>query len=277
MEKELIYMSANLRELTNEEHKTRALEILLRVAAFCDQNDLTYYLSDGTLLGAVRHKGFIPWDDDIDIMMPRQDYERFIKIFKDESGLELATPYDESPLYYFVKVYDSHTVKIEPISYKRREYLGVDVDIFPLDGQPQKIKQKRFLRQNKRISFVYKLLSLSLLLDRKSSLKKRMVLPMLDMVGTKRLIKWHNKIATKYDYDKCEMVGIVNGLDGLCSRHEKSKVFYDRVKVSFEGYEFWAPAGYHQYLTDKYGDYMTPPPKEKQVTHHVNKVYMKNE
>ena len=76
-----------MKELTIEEHKKLALDILIDVADFCEKNGIRYFLAYGTLIGAIRHKGYIPWDDDIDIMIPRPDYDKFLKLYSDKSGL----------------------------------------------------------------------------------------------------------------------------------------------------------------------------------------------
>ena len=268
-----------MRELTVAEHKQHALGILVKVADFCDKNDITYYLADGTLLGAVRHGGFIPWDDDVDIMMPRPDYERFIKTFKDDTGLKLTTPYDEYPLYSFTKVYDSNTVKIEPVNYRGHEPFGVDIDIFAIDGQPPMSKQKKFVSDYKKRKIINKMILFSRIGEeekKNSSFVKRVCIFIAGLIGPRALIRKYTKIAAKYDYDTSEIVGSMTISDGLRSRHVKSEVFRDKIKMKFEEYEFWVPVGYDRYLTDKYGDYMTPPPRNEQATHHANNVYIKD-
>lgn len=264
-----------MRELSVEEHKKMALDVLIKVAEFCDKNDITYYLAYGTLLGAVRHGGFIPWDDDIDIVMPRPDYERFIKIFDKNMGLKITTPYDADPIYYFVKVYDPKTIKREPVDYGDREPFGVDVDIFPLDGFPEDYEESAKII--KKIKKIHRKLSLSVLEKKKRNIVKTAYIKYTRIVGAKRYVNAFSKVAKQYDYNTSKFVGGIVPYDGLRDRFEKNEVFHDKVKIKFEDYEFWAPAGYVKYLTVKYGDYMTPPPADQQVTHHINKVYIKED
>lgn len=264
-----------MREVSVEEHKKLALEVLIKVANFCDENGITYYLAYGTLLGAVRHGGFIPWDDDIDIVMPRSDYERFIKIFDENIGLKMASPYDEIPLYYFVKVYNPNTVKHEPLDYMGREPLGVDIDVFPLDGLPEDdVEAAKMINKAKKI---YRNLSLAGAEKKKRNIIKAAYVRYTRLIGRKKYVKSFNKLAKTYDYETSKFVGGVAPYDGVRDRFLKSEVFYDKVKIKFEDYEFWAPAGYVNYLTVKYGDYMTPPPQKEQTTHHINKVYIKED
>ena len=124
-----------MKEISFEESKKLELDILLAVADFCNKNNLTYFLAYGTLIGAIRHKGFIPWDDDIDIQMPREDYNKFIETFSHERYKTIApgTPLSK---HSFVKVIDTETVKIEAHKKYKKGFLGVDIDIFPLDGTP---------------------------------------------------------------------------------------------------------------------------------------------
>lgn len=109
------------------------LNLMKRIHDFCVQNDIRYFLWGGSLLGAIRHNGFIPWDDDIDIAMSRKDYEKFIKMFGNEiDGVYSCTNNRNFP-YSFAKAYDKRTKKIEPIYLKKELDIGVDVDIFPID------------------------------------------------------------------------------------------------------------------------------------------------
>ena len=121
-----------MRQLTPKEIKVKELELLLKFAAYCDKNNLRYVLAGGTLLGAVRHKGFIPWDDDIDVMMPRSDYERFFSICKkDFSCTELSMG---NTCFPFGKILDDSVLIIDQYSNENR---CLWIDIFPIDGLPK--------------------------------------------------------------------------------------------------------------------------------------------
>ena len=126
-----------MKELNMNEIKRIELDVLLNVADFCEKNGLTYFLAYGTLIGSIRHKGFIPWDDDIDIMMPREDYNRFMQIFNDEmkeTPYFAVNPCSNQSSQSFVKVGNKNTIKLEPeYSYKGAM---IDIDVFPIDGMP---------------------------------------------------------------------------------------------------------------------------------------------
>ena len=130
-----------------EELKKIQFDILKKVAAFCEKNKIKYYLGYGTLLGAVRHKGYIPWDDDIDIIMPRPDYLRFIEIFNKSTPspeLKVLSHYiDKNHPYPFIKLINTKTKQVSHSSIKYD--MGVCIDIFPLDGLPKSIHKSNFL------------------------------------------------------------------------------------------------------------------------------------
>lgn len=133
-----------------KELKQIQLDILKYVHEFCVQNDIRYFLVYGTLIGAVRHQGYIPWDDDIDICMPRPDYERFLKLFnKNKSGYQVnAFELNDNFPYTFGKVEDLNTTFIEKTDYSFP--MGVNIDVFPIDGinnDAKLIKKQIFLRK----------------------------------------------------------------------------------------------------------------------------------
>ena len=112
------------------------MSMLKEIDSFCRTNGITYYLAFGTLLGAVRHQGFIPWDDDIDIMMPRKDYERFEQAFSSVKNYRFLTKNNtENFPYPYGKVIDTRTVKKEPLR-TRYQVIGLDIDVFPIDNYP---------------------------------------------------------------------------------------------------------------------------------------------
>ena len=264
-------MSNNLRELSVEECKKISLDILIDVAKFCDENNITYYLSVGTLLGAIRHKGYIPWDDDIDIMMPRPDFKKFLNNYK-HKYYRVYKP--SEGMYYYGKVYDSRTIKYESnIDYKKYEPTGVDIDIFPLDGivNDEKIINKLYKKE----CFLEMLWRLSNqpIFYRKNPLKAiNRIIPRI--IGTKRLVKMIEKNAQTYDYDSSDYVVRMrrspNGFTGALP-----KSVYEKDYAEFEGRKFCIPKGYDEWLTKFFGDYMKLPPVEERKQLHDCKCYMK--
>lgn len=243
-------------------------KMLLAFDDICKQHNLHYYMLFGTMLGAVRHKGFIPWDDDIDVGLPRPEYELLIQHAKEW----FPAPYefvchetDPAFLGGIGKMQDSSTTLIER-SHVR--YLGgVYIDIFPLDGisaNPimQRIQYWRYEYYKKVIYF--------LLRDPykhgrgPSSWLPRLVQWLYTDEGAMRRFK---KVMTHYDYDKSTYVSALN--DGMTSVMPKS-VFGDPTPIEFEGNMVMGVAQPHEYLTHEFGDYMWIPPVEKRVSHNFH-------
>lgn len=265
-----------MREISFEEAKKVELDILVDIAKFCETHGLRYYLAYGTLIGAIRHKGFIPWDDDIDINMPRADYNEFLRTYNKEGKIyRVIDPRDKNSRHSFAKVIDTRTVKDEPMmNYK--EPLGIDVDIFPLDGMPEEEAE-----YDKWYDALYKIYEKFTLKGLKTSYYPRVATrwklkaKQLLYPSRNRLLDKAQALHEKYPYETSKFVGCMESrYNGKGNRAEKAD-FADTVDVAFEDLTFKAPVGYDRILRNLYGDYMTLPPEEKRVTHHTNKMYWK--
>lgn len=263
-----------MKELTLDDVKNIEIEILMYIHTICHRNDITYFLDSGTLLGAVRHKGFIPWDDDIDIVMPRTDYERFLKVMESSEKYRVINyRNNDSYIQAFAKVYDSETIMSEKENMIEQAKYGVYVDIFPLDKLPDhrlQCKIFQFLinlkkRQIWSITFPDSRERLSFKILHFFTMRKknyRYYLGKLD------------KFVQKYNRKNTEtMWGPMASFDPY--RRIPARTIRDRVELEFEGHFFDAMVGYEEYLSCMYGDYMKLPPKEQQVSNHSFTAYRK--
>lgn len=262
-------------KLTVDEFKDIQLEILKVVHYFCEEHDIKYYLTYGTLLGAIRHKGYIPWDDDIDICMVRDDYEKFMGIFNSEQNRYKFVSYetDKNFLYTFGKVIDTNTKLIEDskINYN----LGINIDIFPIDG----IDNDIFLL--KKQSLLRKFINIKTInYSRKRSFIKNLILAFgkisLCIIPTRIFIEKMIKNSKLHSYEKSQQVCCV--VMGTESNKPFPKDYFNKRKlVEFENNYFYVPTEYDGYLRSMFGNYMKLPPKEQQVTHHVFEAYKMKE
>lgn len=268
-------MSQNKKVVSVLESRHIMMEILKNVADFCDKNGIRYTLSYGTLIGAIRHQGFIPWDDDIDIDMPRPDYEKFIKSYPQTGPYKISAFGDKNSFLLYAKVYDSRTIKKEQgIDYVKYCPLGIDIDVFPIDGQPNDIK--KFKRQNDRMRFLGHLMTIYTRPASNRKLLSNIADFFVKMIPYRFFSVIAKKISQEYSFGETDYVGYISHFneDRYRNRH-KLEIFKDRIQVKFEDSYFWAPIGYQEYLTNLYGDYMQLPPVEKRVTHHCNSAYWK--
>lgn len=269
-----------MKEMSLDEIRSIQLNLLKELASFCEENNITYFLAGGTLLGAIRHKGYIPWDDDIDILMPRPDYGRFLKLFNENNSNNkiirvFANEIDGSFPYTFAKLVNCNTYLKEDtlLNYS----LGVNIDIFPIDGLPSSLREINMWY--KIIDFLRKVYFLKILKPRKGrNIIKEMLLyggrVVLYLIPTSILARIIILCAKRYSYEESEYVGCL--VWGYGKREiVKKEVFRDAIEVEFEGFTFKAPIGYKEYLTSLYGDYMKLPPKEQRVSHHKYKAYWK--
>ena len=265
-----------MKELSLQELKDVEFDILKTFDAFCKENNIRYYLSHGTLLGAIRYKKFIPWDDDVDLLIPREDYNRLQTIYEDNERYCLFS-YERNKdyRYPFAKLCDMTTRKDE-YGYNNGMELGVDIDIFPLDAWADDLEKAKL--EVKSIRKNMSKLTLSKLKKPDSinpikRLLKGFIMFFCKIPGSRYYIKKILKSSCKDNHPKNNYMGCkvwcVYGERGIIP----SKVFDEAFDIEFEGQMFPAPKDYDTYLTCLYGDYLPEPPKEKQKTHHSFKAY----
>ena len=260
--------SFEMKQITDiKEIQSIELGILEDIARFCDANGIRYTLSGGTLLGAIRHKGFIPWDDDADVAMLRPDYDRFVNEYHSDRYRLLSMETNTYPGVY-AKVIDTRTRARERHSAKN---IGVWVDVFPLDGAPRKgycplstsffwkryrtiVKYRNYPLFSRRVSVRECLLSILGTLFRLVS-NKRLISPLV------RQMRRHSVIDSPF-------IGFIGGTGYATRETIQRTAFDDFIPVMLEGRIFSAMRGWHDYLSSLYGNYMIPPPPEKQKACH---------
>ena len=253
------------------------LNILKEVDTFCKINNIKYSLTYGTLIGAVRHKGYIPWDDDIDIMMPRPDYEKFITQFNlnQTKFRVLSTSNSKTHPYPYAKVEDTSTVLIEYSNIKYK--IGVNIDVFPIDGMPS--NKKQFLKHAQKLKRYENLLGIKTIkLSNNRSFFKNMVLLFLIIatifISYKKIIVLTERANRKYNYTECEYAMAPCYNVSIACQTPKT-IFKEFISVKFENSYYSAIKEYDTYLRVIYGNYLKLPPPEEQVSHHNYEAFLK--
>lgn len=274
-----------MRELNIEEIQKVELNILIKFDEICRTIGVRYFIYYGTLLGAVRHGGFIPWDDDADVIMPRPDFEIFIR-YCEEHKDELKP--------FFLIYYTTNNRYIYPIGrlcdarytvnyVGNDDYgLGLFIDIYPYDGvgdtykeaekNIKKLKIIRHFLQLAGTNYVYKSRYGAII-----TLLKRLLWPCVKVIGIERFIKIEMHVIKKYSYETSKYVA--NALwNGYGTREIGERDLFTKIiSLKFSGYEFYAPENYDEHLKRLYGNYMELPSEEQQHPTHNYKAYYKGD
>ena len=258
----------------------KQLDILKAFIRVCDKHNLEYFLVYGTALGAIRHKGFIPWDDDIDVGMPRADYEKYIQLQSEYEG----TPYfiqtfksDPCYIYNYAKLRDSSTTFLENAFKNHRINQGVFIDVFPVDGMSREEGNREKI--GKKNKFIWRQVYFSYLPALRRKIHKRTWFKdiLLNIVAglfyVFDIAHYRNKRVERFvrqvPFEEAKMAGIMFGFTWRINCMP-ADIFRETIKVPFEDIEVKVVKQYDRYLTLLYKDYMKFPPVEQQVGHHYN-------
>jgi len=271
-----------MKELEKSAYKRIPLEILNHFADFCESHGLHYSLAYGTLLGAVRHKGFIPWDDDVDVLMMRDDYERFREIYTSERYPFVDMVVDKNHPVVMGKLYDSNTI-IYTYGHIKRKY-GLFIDIFPVDNVPMDEDERRkWLNKIHTWRKLNQLLHMSAkdLKDKNINACKKKLYYFVGKLPITSFV--HHRIESlccKYRDVDTELVGVPLFMfyyEGNKIREMYPKSIFNGYScVEFENRQYMAMKGYEEFLVLAYGDYMKLPPEEQRVGPHNIIAYYKN-
>lgn len=256
-----------------QELKIKLLEMMEWFHKFCVDNDIRYYVIDGTMLGAARHQGFIPWDDDIDVGVPRKDYEKLAALLSEKKHKKYAleTPHSKASdfSYPYSKLYDTSTTLVEhaKVDIKR----GVFIDVFPLDGIGNTFDEAK--KNFKKINMLFALYIARVVAVRsgrkfyKNALVKLIQLVPDRIINNKKLQLKLDSLCKKYNYDECEFVGNLLGTWRFRDVVNKT-VMGKPTPYKFESITVYGVENYEDYLTHLYGTWREYPPVEQQISHH---------
>lgn len=250
-----------LNRMTMDEVKTKEKDILFYFDQFCGKNNLRYWLSGGSMLGAIRHKGFIPWDDDIDVFMPDVDYERFLQLFQENDELRCQIVDDENDVwghYKFARLADKSTLLIEKYPFYNH-LIGVNVEILPIVGLPRDEKERiAYIRRYEKIN-----------------IRRREIFFKCsgDMDEFRKICAAEQVRYDTYRFDDSEYVGVLG--TGYYERDCTTHAVYERtLRMPFEDIMVNVPQGYQEYLDNLYGKgWEEWPPEEKRALRHNIEAY----
>ena len=264
--------------MTLQEIQGVGLEIMKDIHSFCVNNGIRYSLAYGSLLGAIRHKGFIPWDDDIDIMMPRPDFELFSVLYKSHDCFEMSSVYDAETYVNYTRVYDTRTLVKLP-AWPARHGVGVWVDIFPIDGVSDQIDERKKQFENLR-HYTSLLMEWRRYISRihqgKLLTKIKAIYDIIVFKVTNHfesVHRWHDeilKICKNHPFGKTEYCSSLVCVDANKTGRQEvfpASCFSDYQLSSFNDSEFFIVTKYDEILTTIFGDYLKLPPVEERTSH----------
>lgn len=262
-----------MNKMTLDEIRTSQLEMLDKFDAVCRENNIRYTLAGGTLLGAIRHNGYIPWDDDIDVMVPWSDYKKILGLRKsfETDKFQLFTPYDKNLLPFpYIKMCDMTTKLIEFPKTKSIDY-HVYIDIFPCHGLPIDIDENNhFFDKGIQLDKKFALLTLGKYNKKYGSFLRRLLWFFLDLFSKiytpAKIMRKIEELSSTYSFDESKFVGNM-----YCGQGKKERIHrtsFELTEHTFEGRQYKIMVGYDEYLTNLYGNYMQLPPKEQQILKH---------
>lgn len=258
-----------LTEVETQALQAAGLNLVRYFDAFCRENHLTYFLCGGCCIGAIRHQGFIPWDDDVDVFMPREDYEKLKLLWKDSD--KYAIQYETQQLHTahpFLTIHDNETTFIE--TYKKDLDInhGIKLDVLPLDGCPE-----GFARTMQKLwAMAYSLFLVGKAPENHGNATFLLGKVILSLFPSRtlryRIWRFCEKKMTQYPIGQCRFITELCSGPGYMQLEYPAELFSQQKYVPFEDLQLPIPVGYDTYLKMAFGDYMTLPAPEKRICHH---------
>lgn len=272
-------------KLSLEEIHSEMLKLLIEFDSICKTNNFTYFLAYGTLLGAVRHHGFIPWDDDADVWMPREDAKKLIEYFnqnmKDSSLGLVSRANTENYEYGVLRFTNNNFIYESDLKDKKREKMGIFIDIYILDNYGNTYSQgKKLFTYAEKLNDEYTVYvnPISFTSKYRTFFKRLYNIYLHLKYGNnfnKRIDLMIEEYIKKYTSDSDKFVGVPSW-DSYGQIQFERSLFENSTKLEFEGYIFNCPKDFHVILERIYGDYMALPPEEKRKPHHNYSIVRKS-